>query len=101
MTEQYHYSPSGQVSKATDGNGNTVEYRFNSFGKVRERIDQMGYVETFQYDECGNLSLYTDRNGNQVRRIYNVFGNPVYEKLLIKTERMQSSQLMVMIAWAG
>ena len=57
-----------------------MEYRFNSFGKVRERIDQMGYVETFQYDECGNLSLYTDRNGNQVRRIYNVFGNPVYEK---------------------
>ena len=47
---------------------------------MRERIDQMGYVETFRYDECGNLSLYIDRNGNQVHRTYSVFGNPVYEK---------------------
>ena len=78
VKEGYEYTYSGQVSRTV--NGNAIQYRYNSLGKVRERIDQLGYKETFQYDEEGNLALHTDRDGRQVQRIYNVFGDPVYEK---------------------
>ncbi len=80
MKEGYEYTYSGQVSKTVNGNGNAIQYRYNSLGKVRERIDQLGYAETFQYDEEGNLMLHTDRDGRQVQRTCNVFGAPVYEK---------------------
>ena len=53
---------------------------YNSLGRVRERIDQLGDKETFQYDEEGNLARHADRDGRQVQRIYNIFGDPVYEK---------------------
>ena len=80
VKEGYEYTPSGQVKKTVDGNGNAVQYLYNSFGKVRERIDQSGEKETFQYNEEGNMQLYTDRDGNKIYRLYNVFGEPVYEK---------------------
>lgn len=72
--------PVGQVSRAVDGKGNSIQYRYNSLEKVCERIEQSGDKETFQYDEEGNLSLHTDRDGRQVTRTYNVFGSLVYEK---------------------
>jgi len=65
--------PAGQIRRTTDGNGNSVQYRYNSLGKVSERTDQLGYRETFQYDEEDNLTLHTDRDDGQVQRIYNVF----------------------------
>ena len=80
VSEGCEYTPSGQVSRAIDGNGNSVQYQYNSLGKVRKRTDQLGYSEEFQYDGEGNLRLYVDRNGNRVCRTYNVFGNLVYEK---------------------
>ena len=40
--EGYEYTPSGQVSKPIDGNGNSVTYQYNSLGKVQARIDQLG-----------------------------------------------------------
>ena len=57
-----------------------MQYRYNSLGKVSERIDQLGDTETFRYDEEGNLSLHIDRDGRQLQRACNVFGQPVYEK---------------------
>lgn len=76
VKEGYEYTP----AKTTDGNGNSVQYRYNSFGKVCERIDQLGYSETFQYDEEGNLFLHIDRDGRRMQRDCNVFGEPAYEK---------------------
>ena len=57
-----------------------MQYRYNSLGKISERIDQLGFTETFRYDEEGNLSLHIDRDGRQLQRACNVFGQPVYEK---------------------
>ena len=57
-----------------------MQYRYNSLGKVSERIDQLGDTETFRYDEEGNLSLHIDRDGRRLQRACNVFGQPVYEK---------------------
>ena len=57
-----------------------MQYRYNSFGKISERIDQLGYKETFQYDEEGNLALHVDRDGRRLQRSCNIFGKPVYEK---------------------
>ncbi|MFQ9479584.1 RHS repeat domain-containing protein [Waltera sp.] len=51
--------------------------RYNSLGKISERIDQLGFTETFRYDEEGNLSLHIDRDGRQLQRACNVFGQPV------------------------
>lgn len=78
MKEGYEYTPSGQVSRTTDGN--SVQYHYNSFGKVSERTDQLGYTEIFRYDEEGNLSLHIDRDSRRLQRDCNVFGKPVYEK---------------------
>ena len=57
-----------------------MQYRYNSLGKISERIDQLGFTETFRYDEEGNLSLHIDRDGRRLQRACNVFGQPVYEK---------------------
>ena len=78
VKEGYEYTPAGQVSRTIDGNA--VQYRYNSLGKISERIDQLGFTETFRYDEEGNLSLHIDRDGRQLQRACNVFGQPVYEK---------------------
>ena len=68
---------------------------------MRERIDQLGYTETFQYDEEGNFALHTDRDGRQVQRIYNVFGDPVYEKAAGAEGRNPASAHGAMTALAG
>lgn len=73
-------TPDGQVSKITDGNGSSVQYHYNSLGKVSERTAQLGCAETFRYEEEGNLSLHIDRDGRQMQRDCNVFGKLVYEK---------------------
>ena len=53
VTEGYEYTPSGQVSRTINGNGGAIRYRYNSFGKVRERIDQTGdrYPGRITYSE--------------------------------------------------
>ena len=50
---------------ATDGNGNTVTYRYNCINKLSQRTDAAGESEFFSYDMEGRLSEYTDRNGRR------------------------------------
>lgn len=69
-----------RVLDRKNGIDRRVQYRYNSLGKISERIDQLGFTETFRYDEEGNLSLHIDRDGRQLQRACNVFGQPVYEK---------------------
>lgn len=71
VKEGYEYNFAGLAAKTTDGNGNSVQYRYNSMGKVRERIDQLGEKETFLYDGEGNLILHSDKDGRRLRCTYN------------------------------
>ena len=49
-SQTYIYDARGNITAATDGNGNTIQYHFNSMNKLEEIVDQNGEKETFTYD---------------------------------------------------
>ena len=62
--EHYAYDCAGNITGTTDANGNTITYRYNSFGQVWEIRDPEGHSEYFYCDEEGRQEMHIDRNGN-------------------------------------
>ena len=57
VKEGFEYNYAEQVSRTINGNGNAIEYRYNSLGKVRERTDQNSQVVS---------AALIDENGKQI-----------------------------------
>ena len=62
--EHYAYDCAGNITGTTDANGNTITYRYNSFGQACEIRDSEGHSEYFYCDEEGRQEMHIDRNGN-------------------------------------
>ncbi len=67
---------SGNITAATDGNGNTVTYRYNRMNLLSERKDASGAQELFLYDMEGRLCEHRDRDGRRQLYRYNMYGSP-------------------------
>ena len=78
--EHYTYDYAGNITGATDANGNTITYRYNSFGQVWEIRDPEGHSEYFYYDEEGRQEMHVDRNGNTEHTHYNMDGSLFYRR---------------------
>lgn len=60
----YGYNALGQVSRVTDGNGNTASYEYDPAGNLVTTKDALGNHAQYTYDEAGNLKGYTNENGS-------------------------------------
>ena len=70
--EHYTYDYAGNITGTTDANGNSITYRYNSFGQVWEIRDPEGHSEYFYCDEEGRQEMHVDRNGNTEHTHYNM-----------------------------
>ncbi|MCX7747527.1 MAG: S8 family serine peptidase, partial [Clostridia bacterium] len=76
------YDSAGNVSKKTDGMGNSTEYRYDAFDRLQEVINNVnGTVQkTFYiYDNNGNMTSQEDHRGVKTTIKYNA-ANKVKEK---------------------
>ena len=78
--EHYAYDCAGNITGATDANGNTITYRYNSFGQVCEIRDPEGHSEYFYCDEEGRQEMHVDRSGNTEHTHYNMDGSLYYRR---------------------
>ncbi|WP_370623539.1 peroxidase family protein [cf. Phormidesmis sp. LEGE 11477] len=77
----YTYTASGLVDTMTDPLGRTMDYDYDSFG----RLAQVTYAkdtafeasEQFEYDTAGNLSRFVDANGHSTEYIYDAMNRVV------------------------
>ena len=76
--EKFTYDYGGNVTSTTDGNGNTIQYQYNSLNKLGKIIDQQGMEEIMLYDITGNLAYKKDRNGNELRYQYDTDDNLIH-----------------------
>ncbi len=64
----------GNVTGATDGNGNRTDFVLDGWGRILEIHTPEGGVEHYTYDYAGNITSTTDANGNTIIYRYNSFG---------------------------
>jgi len=108
VKKQYSYSPAGQASKATDGNGNQVHRTYNVFDnpvyeKATDKNGENPVITTYGYDSLGRLIRavcdgysYEYDNVGQMIRMTNPAGITVsYEyDLLGRMSRIHNSSDM-------
>lgn len=91
----YEYNAADQLTKVTDGNGNSVYYEYDYAGRLVRTTDQMGYTseiiydtagnpvkvilpegvtESYTYDTNGNLMMVTDSLGAVTSYTYDTYG---------------------------
>jgi YD repeat-containing protein len=77
MTTQYHWKPSGQVTREIDPLGRTKQTEYDDEGRIIAEIAPNGGKTTYEYDKWGNRCQITDPLGNTVAIEYNHFHLPV------------------------
>jgi RHS repeat-associated protein len=65
------YDTRGNVSTKTDGNGNTIVYRYDGENRLISVTDPLGNSTRYTYDANGNLIAQTDGNGSTTTYQYN------------------------------
>lgn len=74
ITNKMEYDALGNVTKATDGNGNTVTYTYDIYGNQTGSNDGK-YTTRTVYDYAGNNVTYYDENNKGKLYDYNAIGN--------------------------
>ncbi len=72
--QRLDYDAWGNVTGATDGNGNRTDFVLDGWGRILEIHTPEGGVEHYTYDCAGNITGATDANGNTITYRYNSFG---------------------------
>jgi len=68
------YDIYGREISKTDGNGNTIQYQYNSQNQPTEIIHSDGSKEHYRYYLDGNLKSHNDQDGNTISHEYDSFG---------------------------
>ncbi|MGW0828430.1 golvesin C-terminal-like domain-containing protein [Streptomyces sp. NPDC002845] len=77
-TTSYEYNSYGELTKATDANGNPTEYKeFGPTGYPKTITDAKTNSTTFVYDERGQVTEVTDALGKKTTQTYDTFGRPL------------------------
>lgn len=77
--QSYTYDYAGNVTSTTDGNGNKIQYHFNSMNQLKEIVDQNEEKETYTYDSQGRMAGHTNRNG-----VHTTYGYTIDNQLSFK-----------------
>ncbi|MFI0977155.1 DNRLRE domain-containing protein [Streptomyces sp. NPDC021093] len=77
-TTTYDYDGFGQLTKATDANGNpTTTSDFDPVGYPRKTTDAEGHSTLTAYDERGQVTSVTDALGKKTTQTYDTYGRPL------------------------
>ncbi|MGW2766229.1 golvesin C-terminal-like domain-containing protein [Streptomyces sp. NPDC001275] len=77
-TTKYEYDADGQLTKATDANGNPTSYGgFGPTGYPAKITDALQNSTDFVYDERGQVTQVTDADKKATKQTYDVFGRPL------------------------
>ncbi|MFB6962843.1 DNRLRE domain-containing protein [Streptomyces sp. NPDC056309] len=77
-TTKYEYDTDGQLTKATDANGNPTSYGgFGPTGYPATITDALHNSTDFVYDERGQVTKVTDAYKKATTQTYDVFGRPL------------------------
>jgi RHS repeat-associated protein len=59
----YEYTPTGQISKITDGNGNETNYTYDKLDRLIKVEDAEGHITDYEYDAQSNLTAIVNPRG--------------------------------------
>ncbi|MFE4415428.1 DNRLRE domain-containing protein [Streptomyces sp. NPDC056821] len=77
-TTKYEYDADGQLTKATDANGNPTSYGgFGPTGYPAKITDALQNSTDFVYDERGQVTKVIDADKKATTQTYDVFGRPL------------------------
>ncbi|MFE0172669.1 DNRLRE domain-containing protein [Streptomyces sp. NPDC059002] len=81
-TTSYEYDSYGQLTRATDANGNPTAYKdFVAAGYPRTTTDALAKNTTTEYDARGQVTEVVDALGKKTTQTYDVFGRPLVSKV--------------------
>ncbi len=76
VSASYVYTPTGNISKMTDPNGNTTDVVYDAIGRATKYTYANGAIETVDYDAEKNFTNATDKSGKSIWTYYDSYGNP-------------------------
>ncbi|MEV8320712.1 DNRLRE domain-containing protein [Streptomyces sp. NPDC059900] len=80
-TTSYEYDAYGQLTRATDANGNPTAYKdFVAAGYPRTTTDALAKISTTEYDARGQVTEVVDALGKKTTQTYDAFGRPLVSK---------------------
>jgi RHS repeat-associated protein len=77
ITTSYAYDVQGNLTAATDPNGNVTSYEFDDLGRMLKQTSPVTGVTTYDYDAAGDLVSTVDANGAKTVRAYDALGRVV------------------------
>ncbi|MET8683946.1 DNRLRE domain-containing protein [Streptomyces sp. NPDC004732] len=81
-TTSYEYDSYGQLTRATDANGNATAYGdFVAAGYPRTTTDALAKVTTTEYDARGQVTEVVDALKKKTTQTYDAFGRPLVSKV--------------------
>jgi RHS repeat-associated protein len=70
VVTQWTYDNDGNLTSATDANGNVTSYAFDDFGRMQSQASPVTGSTTYTYDATNNLVSTTDANGATTTRTF-------------------------------
>ncbi|MFT3779450.1 MAG: RHS repeat-associated core domain-containing protein [Ottowia sp.] len=70
ITERYEYDDRGNITKATDGLGNSTAYTYNLQGQPLTQTNALNQTTSYTYDAAGNLTQSTNALNETTRYSY-------------------------------
>ncbi len=74
VLQSYEYNARGQITGITDGNGERIDYRLDTWGRITGIAFSDGVTEGCEYTPSGQVSRTINGNGGSIQYRYNSFG---------------------------
>ncbi len=74
VLQSYEYNARGQITGITDGNGERIDYRLDTWGRITGVGFSDGVTEGYEYTPSGQVSRTINGNGGSIQYRYNSLG---------------------------